>query len=226
MSFVHRPELLSFAAGASLAVVVLFACSSEGEGAPPRSTQDGAVGPGDGAAPPQREAGVAAKCATYSGSTSSDACSCGETQSPYTGPPTDKCPIDDNPYYCVSYDALDPPPQHRECTCQPKCLHQRVGASSGGDAGGVDTCRCGVSSRLVLGGDGSRDEARPSCDGYAVCCRFSTGCDCTNDAAYQCPANSTTVASCTPDDFKTDQWKSLVYGGPGYSDLVDVPRCR
>ena len=139
------------------------------------------------------------------------------------------CPVNANPSYCVSYDVTDPPPLRRQCSCQPKCLFQHVGSgSSSGEAGsGTDTCRCGVSSHLVLGGDGSKDESRPTCDGYAVCCRDNNvGCDCTNDPAYTCPASSMKVASCTPDDFNTDIWRAEVFGNPSFTDLVEVPRCR
>lgn len=209
--------------------LVVLACGEDGESTLDRPSQpvpnDGAAGTD---AAPRREAGVPTKCATYSGSTSSDVCACGEADAPYTGPATDKCPAKDTPHYCISYDVTDPPPLRRECTCTPKCVFQKVSAgSSGGDAGGdVDTCRCGVSSHLVLGGEGSTDEARASCDGFAVCCRGSAGCDCTSNAAYACPMNTTNVASCEPSDFNTKIYKAVAFGRPSYTDLVDVERCR
>jgi hypothetical protein len=213
----------------ALAMVVLFACSSDDGDTPERMTvpvgTDAAAADGaDGAIKPRREAGVPMKCAAYAGSTSSDTCSCGETEAPYSGMATDKCPINDSPHYCVSYDVVDPPPLRRECTCQPKCLFQQLAAS--GDAGTIDTCRCGVTSHLVLGGNGSKDEARPTCDGYAVCCKGPSGCDCTSDATYACPSDTTMVASCTPADFNDKIWKAVVYGSPSFTDLLDVERCR
>jgi hypothetical protein len=213
---------------------VLFACKKDDASPEPQPGDEGGIPTSDGAPgvdAARREAGVPTKCATYAGSTSSDECACGEQSSPLNGPPTDKCPINDNPHYCVSYDVVDPPPLRRECGCQPKCLFQHVGSGSSsgeGGAGGVDTCRCGVSSHLVLGGDGSKDESRPTCEGYTVCCRDNSGsgCDCTNDGAYTCPMTSTKVPSCTPDDFNEASWKAVVYGSPSYSDLTDVPKCR
>ncbi len=220
---------LLLASGAGGLLVLAVACGEDKGETPDRITTPV---PTDGAArvdgAPRREAGVPTKCATYSGSTSSDICACGEAQSPYTGPATDKCPAKDAPHYCISYDVVDPPPLRRECTCTPKCAFQKVkGGSSGGDAGGdVDTCRCGVSSHLVLGGEGSVDEARASCDGFAVCCRGSAGCDCTSDPTYTCATNTQKVPSCGPDDFNSKIWKAVVYGSPSLTDLVDVDRCR
>ena len=215
---------------ASLAVLFAFACSKDAE---PTVTavpmNEGGMPMGDGGAgvdAAKREAGTPTKCATVTASTTSDACSCGEQSAPATGPPTDKCPINDTPHYCVSYDVTNPPPLRRECACQPKCLFQQVVGGSGDGGGTTDTCRCGVSSHLVLGGDGSKDVSRATCEGFAVCCRHDSGCDCTSDAAYTCPANSMKVASCTPDDFNTSVWRAVVYGNPAYTDLVDVARCR
>jgi hypothetical protein len=218
-----------------LAVVVLLfslaplACSSDdGDGTDRMNVPvptDGAAGDGaDGSVGPKREAGVPTKCAVYSGSTSSDTCSCGETEAPYTGAATDKCPINDSPHYCISYDVVSPPPLRRECTCHPKCLFQQLAAS--GDAGTIDTCRCGVTSHLVLGGNGSKDEARPTCEGYAICCKGSSGCDCTSDGSYTCPNDTVMVASCTPADFNEKVWKAVVYGSPSFTDLIDIERCR
>lgn len=211
----------------ALVSLVPLACSSssaDDPGTPART--DGGV-PGVDAAP-RREAGVPTKCATYAESTASDRCACGETAPPFSGPATDACPAFGTPHFCVSYDISSPAPIHRECACEPKCLFQRVAAGGGGGDGGAgtDTCRCGVSSHLVLGGGGSKDEARASCDGFAVCCRASTGCDCTSDAAYSCPGDTQQVASCTPADFNEMSWKSLVYGSPIYSDVIAVPTCR
>lgn len=220
---------------AVLAVTLLFACAADDESPPADPLAEGGTTPtGDGGQPgvdaaPRREAGVPTKCATYAGATVSDTCACGETEPPFGGPATDACPIADagaNPYYCISYDVVDPPPLRRECTCQPKCLFQRV-TGGGGEAGAnEDTCRCGVASFLKLGGNGSIDETRASCDGFTVCCRFSTGCDCTSNAGYVCPTDSTKVPSCGPSDFNEKNWKALVYGSPSFTDLVDVPKCR
>lgn len=213
----------------ALAVAALLACSKDEEPEPSMTSEAGT--PTADAAPDvdaaKREAGIPTKCATTAGSTTSDACSCGEQSAPANGPPTDKCPINDTPHYCVSYDVTSPPPLRRECACQPKCLFQKVAGSSGGDGGGgTDTCRCGVSSHLILGGDGSKDVSRATCDGFAVCCRHESGCDCTSDATYTCPAGAMKVASCTPDDFDTSVWKAVVYGNPAYADITEVPRCR
>jgi len=222
---------LSVACAVSLlgATLVVLACSDDSGPTVDRPIQpvptDGAAGT-DAA---RREAGVPTKCATYAGSTSSDVCACGEAEPPYAGgPATDKCPAKDTPHYCISYDVTDPPPLRRECTCTPKCVFQKVnGGSSSGDAGGnIDTCRCGVSSHLVLGGEGSVDEARAACDGFAVCCRGSAGCDCTSNAAYVCPTNTTKVATCEATDFNTKIYKAVAFGRPSYTDLVDVERCR
>ena len=215
-------------------MVLLFACAPDDE-TPDSPTADGGITPptGDGAvgvdAAPKREAGVPTKCASYAGATVSDTCACGETEAPVGGPATDTCPVADAgtaPHYCISYDVVDPPPLRRECTCQPKCLFQRVGGGGGEAGAGEDTCRCGVASFLRLGGNGSIDLTRASCEGFAVCCRFSTGCDCTSNAGYTCPTDSQKVASCEPSDFNEKNWKALVYGSPSFTDLVDVPRCR
>jgi hypothetical protein len=199
-----------------------YACSSSPSEAPPAPTT---ADSGAADAAPRREAGVPTRCATYAESTTSDRCACGEAAPPFSGPPTDRCPATDTPSFCLSYDVSTPAPIHRECSCEPKCLFQHVSASGDGGAG-TDTCRCGVSSHLVLGGGGSVDLARASCDGYAVCCRASTGCDCTSDAAYKCPADTQQVASCSPADFNEQSWKSLVYGSPDFQDVVVVPACR
>jgi len=221
--------------GVGLALLVgtaFFACtknSGDDDDADANGTDSGNFSTTDAADLPdiifKRETGTPTKCAIYQGSTTNESCSCGEDSSPFTGAPTDTCPISANPNYCVAYDVSTPMPAHRQCTCQPKCLFQHV--SGGGEGGGgVDTCRCGVSSHLVLGGDGSKDESKPTCEGYSVCCKDTTGCDCTNDSSYACPGTSTKVASCTPDDFNTTSWREAVYGDPIYSNLVDVDKCQ
>src|ERR1043165_345015 len=83
--------LLLLAGGASFLGAVLFSCSSSEADGPDRVNQDAG-------------SGAPTHCAVYSGATNSDACSCGETTAPFSGAPTDKCPINDLPHYCVEYD--------------------------------------------------------------------------------------------------------------------------
>ncbi|MBX3187805.1 MAG: hypothetical protein KF819_12350 [Labilithrix sp.] len=209
---------------AVVALLALLACSTEEPDPNPRENQP--VDGGSTDATPRREAGIPTRCGTYAGSTASDACSCGEDESPFGTGPIDACPINELPHYCVSYDVTGPP-LRRECTCQPKCVFQKVtGGGGDGGSGEFDTCRCGVASFLLLGGPGSRDDTRATCEGYTTCCKFATGCDCTNQAGYACPADTTQVTSCTPDDFSEGAFRATVYGGPMFADLVTVPRCK
>jgi len=141
-------------------------------------------------------------------------CNCAVDVVPVPGPRVYSCPEVPVPYLCIAFDDGDT----HECECRVKC-----GMETGGGAPNI--CACGAATNLVFGEPGSTQTSVAMCN-VGKCCRGEGACDCSDSPTFNCTANQTVVASCTPADYDEATAMNAAFPPGSYQNVTKVDRCK